>query len=167
MTLINHADRIRIACLAQIVNVIAPILTERGGRVIRQTTYYPFKYLSLYSKGTALRPVVRTPKLETRYGDAEAVYTSAVYDEEGGFVTLFCLNIGKEEQLLDLDLNSFGRLKMVERIELSGDDLSAVNTFDQPDAVVPKQLPVDGKTDAKFEAKIPGLSWNVLRFKVQ
>ena len=167
MTLINHADRIRIACLAQIVNVIAPILTERGGRVIRQTTYYPFKYLSLYGKGTALRPVVKTPKLETRYGDAETVYTSAVYDEADRFVTLFCLNIGKEDQLLDMDLNSFGSLKMVERIELSGEDLSAINTFDQPNAVVPKQLPVDGTPAAKFEAEISGLSWNVFRFSIQ
>src|SRR5665213_3191785 len=42
ISLLNHADRVRCACLAQLVNVIAPIMTETGGRAWRQTLFWPF-----------------------------------------------------------------------------------------------------------------------------
>lgn len=168
MSLINHSDRVRIACLAQIVNVIAPIFTEKNGRIVKQSTFYPFKYLSLYGgKGVALKPVVHTPKLETKHGDAEVVYTTAVYDEETKMVTLFCLNIGEEAQVLDIDLNSFGKLQMVERIMINGNDLSAFNNFDHPSDVMPKFLDTEKEIASKFEIEIPKRSWTVLRFEIK
>ena len=42
ISLLNHADRVTAACLAQLVNVIAPIMTETGGPAWRQTIFYPF-----------------------------------------------------------------------------------------------------------------------------
>jgi len=131
-------------------------------------TFYPFKYLSLYGgKGVALKPVVHTPKLETKHGDAEVVYTTAVYDEESKMVTLFCLNIGEDAQLLDIDLNSFGKLQMAERIMINGNDFSAFNNFDHPNDVMPKFLETEKEIASKFEIEIPKRSWTVLRFEVK
>ena len=163
MALLNHADRVKIACLAQLVNVIAPILTERGGRAIRQTIFYPFQLFSKHGRGTALRPVVHTPLLETRHGDAEQLYTSAVLHEDGT-LSLFCLNIGETALQAELDLRSFGSVKLCAHTRLSGDDLNAVNTFDNPFAVVPQQIPVSEKPAARFSERIPARSFSVFSF---
>ena len=55
ITLLKHSDRVKIACLAQLVNVIAPIMTETGGGIWKQTIFYPFMYTSVNEHGTALR----------------------------------------------------------------------------------------------------------------
>ena len=60
-TFIRRADVVKIACIAQIVNVIAPIMTEPGGPAWRQTTYWPFYFASLYGRGTALQLAVDSP----------------------------------------------------------------------------------------------------------
>src|SRR5690606_12174718 len=58
ITLLKHADRVKIACLAQLVNVIAPIMTENGGKAWKQSIYYPFLHASTYGIGTVQNPVV-------------------------------------------------------------------------------------------------------------
>jgi alpha-N-arabinofuranosidase len=168
ITLLNNSDRVKIACLAQLVNTIAPIFTEKGGRIIKQSIYYPFRDISKFGRGTVLKPIVIAPAIETSYGDATMLPTSVVYNEEAGELNVFCVNISEEEDLLlNMDLRSFGDLEMVEHIILNGDDLHAVNTFDQPDIVKPSNLPVkDGKVDS-LEMVIPKVSWNVIRFKTK
>ena len=163
MSLINHCDRVKIACLAQIVNVIAPILTERGGRVIRQATYWPFRYLSLFGRGTALKPVVKTPLAETKHGDAEIVHTTAVLGEDGT-LTLFLLNIGEEDMPVSVNLRSFGKVRMQEHLALAGRSLDAVNTFDDPDAVTVRPAGCEGEAADSFDIVLPKLSWNIYRF---
>lgn len=73
-TLINNADRVKMGCLAQLVNVIAPIFTEIGGGMFRQTIYYPYQMAIRYAKGTALRTVSCGEKMDSFYGDTEKVY---------------------------------------------------------------------------------------------
>ena len=48
--MLRHCDRVKIACLAQLVNVIAPIMTENGGKARRQTIFYPYKYVSIWQR---------------------------------------------------------------------------------------------------------------------
>jgi alpha-N-arabinofuranosidase len=165
MTLVNHADRVKIACLAQLVNVIAPIFTQKGGKAIRQTIFYPFRYLSEYGRGMVLRPVVQTPKVETRYGETPALYTSVVRGGEGSTVTVFCLNIGGEDMALKINLASFGMLAMEEHLCLDGSDLDAKNTFEHPDHVVPREIAPVGGEFCECDTVLPKQSWNMLRFK--
>lgn len=168
MTLINHADRVKIACLAQLVNVIAPILTEKGGKAIRQSTFYPFQCLSRYGRGTVLKPVNTSPTVETRYGDAPLVYTTAVYDQEHGAVNLFCLNINQTESMpVEIDLRSFGKVEMVEHMVLDGKNLHAVNTFADETAVMPRQEALAGGAMDRCELLLPPTSFHVIRFKAQ
>ncbi len=166
LTLINNSDRVKVACLAQLVNVIAPIFTKKGGGVIRQSTFYPFRDVSRYGRGTALRAVVASPTVETVYGDAPVLHTAAVDDPESSTLTVFCLSIDeKEGHDLDLDLRSFGKVTMILREEMSGSDPDAVNTFDSPDLVRPVSLePAKGPCE-RCAVRIRPLSWNVLRFK--
>ena len=61
IALLNHADRVKCACLAQLVNVIAPIMTETGGPAWRQTIFWPFAQWSRYGRGRVLRAEVACP----------------------------------------------------------------------------------------------------------
>jgi len=167
MTLVNHADRVKIACLAQLVNVIAPIFTEKNGRAIRQTIFYPFKYLSIYGRGTVLKPVNLTPAIETTYGETPLIYTSVVYDEILESVTIFCLNIDSNDDfLLNLNLRSFEKVSMIEHICLDGEP-NITNTFSDPDQVKPRNLVAVKGVFNSCETIIPKLSWNILRFKIE
>ena len=167
ITLLNNADRVRIACLAQLVNVIAPILTEPNGRVIRQTTFYPFRDLSRFGRGVALRAEVRAATIETTHGDAPTVTAAAALDEKANALTVFVLNANLSAEVsLGLDLRSFGKIEMTGRSVLAGPDLGAVNTFERPNAVVPADVAVERGSEGTFSPILAPASWNVFRFSV-
>ena len=93
ITLLKHADRVKMACLAQLVNVIAPIMTEKDGSAWRQTIYYPFLHVSTYGRGVALQPVMNSSKHDTRdFTDVNDIESIAVYNEEKEEVTIFAVN---------------------------------------------------------------------------
>ena len=66
ITLLRHADRVRIACLAQLVNVIAPIRTIDGGPAWLQTTAYPFAHVTRFGRGLVLDMEVDGPDTHSR-----------------------------------------------------------------------------------------------------
>ena len=162
MTLIRNADRVKIACMAQLVNVIAPIMTENGGAAWAQTIFYPFLHASAYGRGTALRALVQSPCYDCAdYHDVPYLDAAAVQGDDGT-VTVFCVNRHPEETFaLQLEAHAFGGLKLEEHIVLHHDDVKAVNTAADPENVVPVHVPV---TD---DVTIPALSWNVLRFAAE
>lgn len=167
ITLINNADRVKIACLAQLVNVIAPIFTEPGGKAICQSIYYPFKDISVYGRGTVLTTVNKTPKIETKHGESPVVISAVVYNEENSEVTAFVLNTDtKNQSETEIDLASFGKTSMFARTELCGPDLYVKNTFSNPDAVKPVDAPVIESSNGKYTIVLKPASWNVMRFKV-
>jgi alpha-N-arabinofuranosidase len=168
-TLVNNADKVKMACLAQLVNVIAPIFTEKGGRSIRQTIFYPFKQVSNYARGVALKPIITTPKFETAlYGDAPTVQMSVTFDEENDSVCIFVLNCDRNEDMqLSLDLRSFGNIKIVEHVVLDGEDLYATNTFDNPENIKPRNMELPKDDNNTYDICLPKTSWNMIRFSTR
>ena len=82
----------RIRCLAQLVNVTAPIMTEPGGGGWRQASYHPFALTSRYGRGMVLQLPLQSPAYETgAFGDVPVLDAVAVASDEGG-VTLFAVN---------------------------------------------------------------------------
>ena len=166
ITFLRNADRVKIACLAQLVNVIAPIMTRNGGGCWAQTIFYPFLHASAYGRGTSLRAVVKSPVYDCKDFDAVPVLDAAATADENGDVTVFCVNRGMEEDcLLNLDLRSFGELRLKEHILLHHDDVRAVNTEADPDQVKPSAGPGGKVEGGRAEICLPALSWNVLRFE--
>ena len=166
ITLMKHADRVKIACMAQLVNVIAPIMTEENGPAWRQTIYYPFLHASKYGRGTALQPVLSSPKHDTLdFTDVTDVESIAVWNEGKEEVTVFAVNRSvTDDVVLDIDLRAFAGYRLCEHIVLENSDMKAVNTAEQQ-AVVPKTVAdrtaYEGET---LRAKLAKTSWNVLRF---
>jgi len=164
ITLINNSDRVKIACLAQLVNVIAPIMTSATG-CWAQTIYWPYLHASLYGRGTSLRPVVKSPVYNSKDFDDVPVIDSAAVLADDGSLTIFALNRSIESNVeLSLDLRSFEKLELKEHIVLHHDDIKAENTETEPGKVVPFVIQSGQSDKGRFTVNLPALSWNVLRF---
>ena len=165
-SLLRHADRVKIGCLAQLVNVIAPIMTDPGGAAWRQTTYHPFALTSRYGRGTVLRLETRSPTHETaRWGEVPLLDAVAVHDEEAGSVTVFAANRDQREPMaVDIDLRGLPALAAGDHTTLAGDDPDAVNDAAAPDRVTPRQLDEVKVDGGRARVVLPPLSWNMIRF---
>jgi alpha-N-arabinofuranosidase len=166
ITLMKHSDRVKMACMAQLVNVIAPIMTEEEGPAWKQTIYYPLLHASKFGRGIALQPVLSSSKHDTMdYTDVTDVESIAVWNEEKDEVTVFAVNRSVTDDIvLDLDLRSFKDYKLAEHIVLEHNDMKAVNTADTQ-AVTPKTVSDRTELDGDlYRANLTKTSWNVLRF---
>jgi len=161
-TFLRHADRVHIACLAQMVNAIAPILTAKNGPAWKQTIYYPIQLTSRYGRGTSLMPILSSPLYESRrFGDVPMVDTAAVLRDDGT-LALFVVNRSLTEDLeLDVDLRAFGDLKLIDHVMLTHTDLKAVNTEANPNNVAPVKGNGGVVDGGKFTAKLNKLTWNM------
>ncbi|NYI03526.1 arabinosylfuranosidase ArfA [Allostreptomyces psammosilenae] len=165
IALLRHADRVAVACLAQLVNVIAPIMTEPGGPAWRQTTFHPFALTSKYARGEVLRVEPESPAEHTeRFGDVPVLHATATREEDGS-VTVLAVNRGLTESVeLDVDVAALGDgYRVVEHLIIADEDRFAVNTAEQPDRVTPR--PVDGTVvaDGRLRGVLPPISWSVIR----
>jgi alpha-N-arabinofuranosidase len=176
ISLLNHADRVKAACLAQLVNAIAPILTETGGSAWRQTIFYPFADFSNLGRGQVLRATVDCPSYAASYfdprGTVDAHYPlpavpylklSAVHDEAAATLTLFLLNRHLTEPLtLELTARGFAGLKVARAHQLCDSDLDALNTRDDPDRIKPRPMNDIAVGDSELRATLQPASWNVV-----
>lgn len=167
ITLLKHADRVKMACIAQLINVIAPIMTETNGSLWLQPTYYPFLHASNYGRGTVLHAIVSSPKYDSKdFTDVPYLEAISVYNEEQGFVTIFAVNRHLEETMeLNVDLRSFGDASLIEHIVLESEDLKAVNTKSNPRNVVPHARGRSSVDNGKVQAMLNKASWNVIRLQ--
>ena len=171
LSLLRRADRVKIGCQAQLVNVIAPIYTnafsghdnpEKGGAAWRQTMFYPYMHASKYGRGTALQTVVDCEKYDCEWYTGVPVIDSIAVETETG-VTIFAINRGEEEVLLECCPGGYTCNNQPEHIALWDEDKFAVNTVDNPDRVTPKIQADITCEDNIVTAKLKPLSWNVIR----
>ncbi len=164
ITFLKNADRVKVACLAQLVNVIAPIMTRNGGGAWAQTIYYPLMHASMFGRGTALRPVISSPVYDCSDYEAVPVVDAAATLAEDGSVTIFAVNRDlKEDVELTADLRAFGNLSFKEHIVLHHDDVKAVNTESDPNQVAPTAGDAAVLDGGHMSVRLPALSWNVIR----
>jgi alpha-N-arabinofuranosidase len=175
ISLLNHADRVKTACLAQLVNVIAPIMTETGGPAWRQTIFFPFAHISRFGRGKVLRAQVESETYDSSYYDPRGaeelsfpvpnvpyLKMSAVADESGR-LSLFLLNRDLTQEMeVSLDARSFGRLAVGEALELRHDNLKATNTRDAAERVKPAPLKGVTVEGGHIRATLQPASWNVV-----
>lgn len=169
ITLLKHADRVKIACLAQLVNVIAPIMTEPDGKAWKQTIYYPFYHASKYGRGTVLYPLLQCDKHDTlEHEEVSDLVSVAVYNEENEEVNIFVVNRNlKEDAVLELDIRSFEGYHVAEHIEMKHEDLKAENTAWEEKVFPVSRSLEEQKQEGHAELLIKNASWNVIRMGKQ
>ena len=131
ITLLRHADRVKIACLAQLVNVIAPIFTKTGGGAFRQSIFYPFAAMSKYARGNSLKPIITCDKYDCKdFTDVPYLESIVTFDEENEEVAVFAVNRSMTENMeLDINLLGFENYKAVSFDSMDGYNVLDVNTF--------------------------------------
>lgn len=169
ITILKHADRVRMACIAQLINVIAPIMTENNGAIWLQTTYYPYMHASLYGRGTVLQPLISSPKYDSKdFTDVPYLESISIYNEEKSEVTIFAVNRNLEEGLeLDVNLRSFGKFEMIEHVVMEHDDLKAFNSKENPNVVVPHNRGNAKVEDGYVRSVLGKASWNMIRLRIE
>ena len=164
MTLLKHSDRVRMACMAQLVNVIGPIMTEKDGKAWRQTIFYPFMHVSAYGRGVALAPVLSSTKHDTAdFTDVNDIESIAVWNEEKSELTIFAVNRDLEDSIpLTCDIRDFDGYKVAEHILLVHDDLTIRNNAEKEN-VAPVTVSDTKLNDGILTAILKPASWNVIR----
>jgi len=174
ISLLRHSDRVRSACLAQLVNVIAPIMTQPGGPSWKQTTFHPFALTARYAKGDVLNLAVRCDTVPTaKFGDVPAIDAVATRDAETGDLALFVVNRrttpalgatppkeGNEDVVVDL--SSIGECRVAEAVVLTNPDLMWQATMADSTSVAPRPLAADVR-DGQLHFSLPPVSWAMIR----
>ncbi len=169
MMLLRHCDRVRIGCQAQLVNVIAPIMTRTGGGVWKQTIFHPMEAISRHGRGIVLQGLPEGPEYEHPEAGAVPVCDLlAVHRPEDGSLVIFAVNRSLEKTaLLSPRVESLGKLRLAKHSVLRHDDLKAANTEADPENVAPRDLPVSKKDLPDLEVALPPASFSVLLFVPQ
>jgi alpha-N-arabinofuranosidase len=167
-TFIRRSDVVKLACIAQLVNVIAPIMTDPQGAAWRQTIYYPYYFASIFGRGTALQLAVTCPGYDAEVADnVPYVDIAGVHDEEADTLTFFAVNRHASETIeVDVDLRGFGAASVIDHQLMTHADLKAVNTAANQGEVAPARgtgAKVDGD---RLTVKLPPYSYQMLRLRL-
>jgi alpha-N-arabinofuranosidase len=165
ITLMNNADRVKAACLAQLVNVIGAIMTEEGGPAWRQTIFHPFAQAARHAHGTVLRTanVTSAAVSDAKEGN---LLTGVLHDAQSGRVTVFALNRSPTDAVdMTIACRGLALHRLIAASELHHADLKAENTREAPDTVAPREHASAAIVDSKLKAALQPLSWNVFVLK--
>ncbi|TFD90625.1 alpha-N-arabinofuranosidase [Cryobacterium lactosi] len=164
ITLLQNHDRVTSASLAQLVNVIAPIMTEPGGASWRQTTFFPFSVTSRLARGEVLRPRIDVGSYDTAvYGAAPLVDSVVTADAETGTSAVFLVNRSQTESIeVTIDVAGLGATSITEAVTLHDADPYAKNTFAEQTRVGLSPLAGAILADGTLTVTLPPVSWSAL-----
>ena len=168
-TLIRQSHRVRIACIAQLVNAIAPIMTEPGGPAWRQTIFYPYYFASRFGRGTALRLVVDSPTYSAKASPTTPYLDiSAVHDASEKRVTLFMVNRHLTEEMeVETQIGGFEATGIADQALIAGHDVNDANSLDAQDKVTPKARVDALLQDGVLKVTLPPLSYAMVSLGVR
>ncbi|WP_028046037.1 alpha-N-arabinofuranosidase [Cellulomonas sp. URHE0023] len=164
ISLLKHADRVTSASLAQLVNVIAPIMTEPGGPAWRQTTFFPFAVTSRLATGRALEVKLETPTYATTvYGEVPVVDAVATSDPETGLTSVFLVNRSQTDEVtVTISVPALGDVAVREAHTLADADSTASNTLADRERVgLVKNTSVSVVGD-EVTVVLPPISWTAI-----
>jgi alpha-N-arabinofuranosidase len=166
---------VRVACLAQLVNVIAPLVTN-DSNVLRQSIYYPYSWALKYAKGRVLDLRVESEMYPIRAAGLQADFARndqvpfvdivAALDAPNGQATVLMLNRDTSgEREVALDWGDIRPSRVLACETLTGPDLKAFNTFEQPRKVAPQRLDAPAAA-GRMTFKLPAASYTVVHLAV-
>ena len=167
ISLLRHSDRVVSASLAQLVNVIAPIMTEPGGGAWRQTTFHPFAQASAAASGVVLVPQIQTDDVQTlAHGPVPRVDAVATWDPDSARAATFLVNRSTTDRtLVTLDLRALPVAAVTSCTTLTDADPHRVPDRHEAETFGPRELQssLDG---GRLDLVLPPASWSVVRLQV-
>ncbi len=164
-TLMRNADRVKIGCLAQLINVIAPIMTNANG-LFRQTIYYPYSWALQFAHGSVLNLLVESPTYEVSgMGQVPYLDVAGTLSPEDGKVSLFVLNRDlAKAHAIEVNWQDKSPSKTLSSMLLTGDDLKAFNSFENPQKVAPRSLDKPAIMGGRAKFEVPARSYAVIQW---
>jgi alpha-N-arabinofuranosidase len=163
-SLIRNADRVKLACLAQLINVIAPIMTNPNG-LLRQTIYYPYSWALQYARGSVLNLLVESPTYEVAgMGQVPYLDVAGTISNDDGKVSLFVLNRDlSKAHAIEVNWEGNAPARTISSVLLTGDDLKAFNSFETPQKVAPRTLDKPSISGGRAKFEVPARSYAVIQ----
>jgi len=164
-SLLRNSDRVKVACLAQLVNVIAPIVTNSNG-LLRQTIFYPYSWALQFARGAAVNLLVESPQYEVPGMDhVPYVDVAATYNAESKDFSVFVLNrdLSKAREVEFLWEGS-APSRVVESQILTEDDLKAFNSFEAPRRVTPRPFEKPSPSGMRTRFEVPPRSYSIIQW---
>jgi alpha-L-arabinofuranosidase len=167
ISILKHADRVRIGCLAQLVNVIAPIRTKPGGDAWRQTTFYPFACTAARRGSHVLHATVSAPLSQTaRHGevsDVNAAVTASQSGDDRIDLAIFIVNRAPNPLVVTLNHRSFNELRVVDTASIAADNAGPRHTAAEAAAAQPRPIASHVTSDGATVVQLPAESWTAVR----
>jgi alpha-N-arabinofuranosidase len=160
---LRKSNILKIACVAQIVNIISWLQTRSDG-LLKQTSFYPFMLVSNHARGHALDVLVKADRVETqKYGDVSVLDVSASYDAASGAGAVFIVNRSQTDTVnVELIWQDGKPLHSAQAWQLSGSDVKAANTWENPNAITAQAINAPLIEDGKATLQLPPLSFTTL-----
>jgi alpha-N-arabinofuranosidase len=166
-SLLRNADRVKLACLAQLVNVIAPIMTDANG-LFRQTIYYPYSWALQFARGAVLNLLVESSTYQVSGLDqVPHVDVAGSFDRDSGKLSLFILNrdLAKAHEV-EVVWEDSVPARAISATLLTGDDLKASNSFAAPQRVAPQSFSLPSTSAGKSKFEVPTRSYVVIQWSL-
>jgi alpha-N-arabinofuranosidase len=158
---------VKLACLAQLINVIAPIMTDKNG-MVRQTIYYPYSWALQFAHGDVLNLLVESSTYNLEgMGPVGHVDVAGSLDRKAGKLSLFILNrdLSKSHEV-ELVWEDAAPARVLSASILTGDDLKAANTFATPQKVIPQSFTAPAVNGGKTKFEVPAHSYTVVQWSL-
>jgi alpha-N-arabinofuranosidase len=166
-TLIRNSDRVKLACLAQLINVIAPIMTNANG-LFRQTIYYPYSWALQFARGAALNVLVESSTYDVKGLDqVPHLDVAGSHNAADGSVALFILNRDLQKAHdVEVVWEDQAPTRVLTTTLLTGDDLKAVNSFQSPQKVAPQSFAKPTTTNGRTKFEVPARSYTMVQWSL-
>ena len=166
-SLLRHSDRVKVACLAQLINVIAPIMTNTNG-LLQQTIYYPYNWALQYARGSVLNLLVESPTYEvSNIGQVPYVDVAGTIHPENGKIAIFVLNRDlSKPHVVEVHWQDTTPAEVLVATMLTGTDLKAANTFGTPRQVMPQEFTKPSTVGGRTKFEVPPQSYTVIQWSV-
>lgn len=160
---LRKSDVLKVACLAQIVNVIAPILTTRDA-MLKQSIYYPFLLFSKLASGIALDVAVKSPRYNTaKFGDMPLLDVSSSFDEASGANAIFIVNRSQTDSIpVEVHWQDRAPKSISAVYQLAGTDPKAANTYENPNQITAVKVETPALSDHSISVSVPPLSFTAI-----
>jgi alpha-N-arabinofuranosidase len=163
-SLLRNADRVKVACLAQLVNVIAPIMTNANG-LLRQTIYYPYSWALQFARGRVLNLLVESPTYDvSKMGQIPYVDIAGTISDDGKTSLLFLNRDLAKSHEIEINWEDRAPAGVLSSFVLTGNDLKASNTFDAPQRVTPQSFEKPSTTGGRTALELPARSYSVVQW---
>lgn len=165
LSILRHADRVKIGCQSLLVNTIPLILTDKDGDSWCNPTYYVMQHLAKYAKGNVLAQTIKGPVYYVeKLGEIEFVDSCVVDNDEE--LVLFLVNRSQTDSFVEFESDLQFSLESSIHLEISSEHLDDKNTRENKNLVVPHQVYNHvNLSESKCNIKLSGYSWNVIRIK--